>query len=122
MRRHAQSNPSVGLIWLGYGAIYIVVGAVLWWFYPAVSLAQDTGPVTVTIRFDDEVSFGAACVPRSTLCASERNSSALFNEILLPGISTAIEKAEIDQQRRKSLFPLKRQTAGEKRLKHNPRS
>jgi hypothetical protein len=76
-------------------------------------LAQETGPVTVVIRFDDEVSFGASCVPRSTLCASERNSFTLFNGIILPRISTSIEKAELDLQRRKSLFPLTRPPEGE---------
>jgi hypothetical protein len=69
--------------------------------------------VTVVIRFDDEVSFGAGCVPRSTLCASERNSFTLFNKIVLPRISTSIEQAELALQRRKSLFPLTRQPDGE---------
>ena len=72
---------------------------------PLWAFAQDS-PVTVIIRFDEEVSLGAGCVPRSTLCTSERNSSLLFNEIILPSISTQIEKAELARRGRKGSFSL----------------
>ena len=109
MQRHAPGNS----VLLGLGTLYLVLFFVLLGLVPLPGLAQDTGPVTVVIRFDDEVSFGAGCVPRSTLCASERNSFTLFNGIVLPRISTPIEKAELALQRRKSLFPLTRQPEGE---------
>jgi hypothetical protein len=67
--------------------------------------AQES-PVTVILRFDEEVSLGAGCVPRSTLCTSERNSTLLFNEIILPSLSTQIEKAELARQGRKGSFSL----------------
>ncbi len=110
MGKHAEPNFHGCCGWLALGALYIVISMAWGGFAPALSLAEETGPVIVTVQFDDEVSFGASCVPRSTFCASERNSLALFNEILLPGISTTIEKTEVDRQRRKSLFPLNRLT------------
>ena len=113
MRRPAQSKRGNEIAWLGLSIRCVFIGLVVVGLAPTLSTAQESGPVTVIVQFDDEVSFGAACVPRSTFCASERNSIALFNEILLPGISTEIEKNEIDRQRRKSLFPLKRVTTGE---------
>jgi hypothetical protein len=72
---------------------------------PMWVFAQET-PVTVILRFDEEVSLGAGCVPRSTLCASERNSALLFNQIVLPSISTQMEKAELARQGRKGAFSL----------------
>jgi hypothetical protein len=102
----------VSLIWLGFLLM------------PLRGAAQDV-PVTVVIRFDEEVSFGAACVPQSTLCASARNSFTLFNDLVLPGISTQIEKAELIKQRQKSLFQLNRgdateQAAAEQQIQQRP--
>ena len=115
MRRQAPSQPGRRFSWWRLRAFYripsvMILAVTVIGLVAASSMAQETGPVTVTVRFDDEVSFGAGCVPRSTLCASERNSSALFNEILLPGVATEIEQAEIARQRRKSLFPLQKST------------
>lgn len=109
MLRHAPYNS----VRRGFGTLYFVLFCVPLGLVPLPGWAQETGPVTVVIRFDDEVSFGAGCVPRSTLCASERNSFTLFNGILLPRISTSIEKTELDLQRRKSLFLLTRPPEGE---------
>ena len=109
MQRHAPYNS----VLRGLGTLYLVLFFVPLGLVPLPGLAQETGPVTVVIRFDDEVSFGAGCVPRSTLCASERNSFTLFNGIVLPRISTSIEKTELALQRGKSLFPLTRQPEGE---------
>ena len=109
MQNHAPYNSVLS----GLGTLCLVLFLVPLCLVPLPGWAQETGPVTVVVRFDDEVSFGAGCVPRSTLCASERNSFTLFNEIVLPRILTSIEKAELALQRRKSLFPLTGQSEQE---------
>jgi hypothetical protein len=98
MPKHVQYK----IVWVGVSIIWLSL-----FLMPLRGAAQDV-PVTIVVRFDEEVSFGAACVPQSTLCASARNSFTLFNDLVLPGISTQLEKAELIRQRQKSLLQLNR--------------
>ena len=97
-QRHTQVGvvlSSLGMLCLGFLLL------------PLCVLAQGTVPITVIFQFGNEVSLGASCVPRTTLCDPERSSFALFNEIVLPSIETKVgqesrEAEEREQRLRRS--------------------